>query len=395
MVELLSRVFIKNRQETDDPEVRRAYGVLCGVVGITLNILVSVAKFIAGLLSSSVAIMADAGNNLSDAASSIVVLIGFKLSGKKADSDHPFGHGRIEYISGLIVSMLIILMAFELAKSAFDKIIHPEVAESSLLIICILAGSILVKLYMFLYNSVISKRIKSAAMGATAKDSISDTFATGAVLICTIIGSYFGIPLDGYCGILVSLLVFKAGFDSVRDTMDPLLGMSPDPEFVHGVEELILSHDGILGVHDLVVHDYGPGRVFVSAHAEVSADGNLLELHDLIDNIEHDLETEMKCEAVLHMDPICNNDEETNRLKKIVGDIIEEFDECFRFHDFRIVKGPTHTNVVFDLVVPFDYKMDEKEIVDIISVELANECPHTFAVIKVDKDYSNITKSEK
>ncbi len=389
MITILSKLFIKNRTDVKNPEVRTAYGVLCGAVGIFLNILIAVFKLVAGSISGSVAIVSDAVNNLSDAASSVIVLLGFKLSNTEPDSEHPYGHGRIEYISGLLVSMLIIFMGFELIKSSIDKVVHPEIPELSTVIIIILAFSILVKVYMFFYNHLTAKKINSPAMDATASDSLSDVFATAVVLVCTIIGARFSIAIDGWCGILVSLFIFKAGISSAKETIGPLLGMPPEPEFVDEVEKIVMAHPEIHGIHDLVVHNYGPGRVFLSLHAEVSADGNILDLHEVMDVTEHELKTKLKCEAVLHMDPISIDDEATNVYKKAVARVISKIDANITFHDFRIVQGPTRTNVIFDIVVPFKYEYSDEEVKNAIQTELHKEHPECFCVIDVDKDFVN------
>lgn len=389
MITILSKLFIKNRTDVKNPEVRTAFGVLCGAVGIFLNILIAAFKLVAGSISGSVAIISDAVNNLSDAASSVIVLLGFKLSNTEPDSEHPYGHGRIEYISGLLVSVLIIFMGFELIKSSIEKVIHPEIPEVSTVIIVILALSILVKLYMFFYNHFTAKKINSPAMDATAADSISDVIATAVVLVCTVIGARFNIAIDGWCGILVSLFIFKAGISSAKDTIGPLLGMPPEPEFVNEVTEIVMAHPEIYGIHDLVVHNYGPGRVFLSLHAEVSAEGNILELHEVMDTTEHELKTKLKCEAVLHMDPISIDDEATNVYKKAVSKVISSIDGSITFHDFRIVQGPTRTNVIFDIVVPFKYEYSDEEIKKAIQTELRKVYPECLCVIDVDKDFVN------
>lgn len=353
MVTLLAGIFIKDKENTSSPAVRQAYGMLTGVVGIFLNICLFAGKFIAGTISGSISITADAFNNLSDAGSSFVTLIGFKLAGAKPDPDHPFGHGRIEYVSGLIVSGVILLMAFELIKNSVDKIMHPTEVEFSLLAMGILVASILVKIYMYFYNSQISKKIDSAAMKATAVDSLSDTLATTVVLIAAIVAKYTGLQVDGYCGVLVGLFIFYAGFSAAKDTLDPLLGQPAEPEFVERIEEIVNGYDMVLGIHDLVVHNYGPGRVMISLHAEVPADEDILKIHDMIDIIENDLKEQLHCEAVIHMDPLVVNDEQTNELRAAVKEIVENLEGDVSMHDFRTVIGPTHTNMIFDVLVPF------------------------------------------
>ncbi|MBE5884147.1 MAG: cation transporter [Lachnospiraceae bacterium] len=388
MVSLLSRIFIKNREDTDTPAVRQAYGILCGAVGIALNLLLFAGKFLAGYISHSIAITADAFNNLSDAGSSIITLIGFKMAGQKPDPDHPFGHGRIEYVSGLMVSMLIFFMGYELLKSSVSKIIHPMELAYSPLVLVILVLSILVKCYMALYNRRIGNKIHSTAMKATALDSLSDTIATTVVLAATLISHFSGVTIDGYCGILVALFIFYSGINAAKDTISPLLGQAPDPEFVQSINDIVMSYEGVIGIHDLIVHNYGPGRVLISLHAEVPADGDILSMHDMIDLIEHHLRDSLHCSAVIHMDPVCVGDEETNRLKEETAVYLAEIDTTLTMHDFRIVKGPTHTNIIFDIVVPYDFKMTDNEVVTALTERIRENNPNHFAVIEVDKKYS-------
>lgn len=385
MITILTKLFIKDHTNYSSPAVRRAYGVLCGAVGICLNLLLFVGKFSAGLLSGSIAITADAFNNLSDAGSSIITLIGFRMAGHKPDPNHPFGHGRIEYISGFLVSLLILLMAFELIKSSAGKILHPQEVLFSPVIVAILAASILVKCYMALYNLRVGRQIDSAAMKATATDSLSDMLATTAVLIATLIARYTGLKIDGYCGVLVGLFILYAGFQAARDTLNPLLGQAPDPAFVKQIEEIVMSYNDILGIHDLIVHNYGPGRVLISLHAEVPADGDLLTLHDTIDLAEHRLHRELGCSAVIHMDPICIHDEQTSRLKELVKQVVAAIDERLTIHDFRIVTGPTHTNLIFDVVTPYNFDYSDAGLCELINRRL-KELDETYcAVIDVDK----------
>lgn len=388
MVELLARVFLKEAKDTESPETRQAYGVLCGSVGIFFNVLLAAGKFIAGLLSGSIAIMADAANNLSDAGSSLIVLFGFKLAGQKPDPDHPFGHGRVEYISGLLVSMLIIYMAVELLKSSVDAILHPGEITFEPVILIILLASILVKFYMFLYNRKIGKKIRSEAMLATAMDSLSDMGATAVVLASMIVSYYTNLQIDGICGILVALLIFYAGFNSAKETINPLLGQPPEPEFVHRIEEIVTSEEEIIGIHDLIVHNYGPGRVMISLHAEVPADGDILALHDMIDNVEHRLKSELHCAAVIHMDPVSTKDAQTLELKRVVTEYVKEIDPVLSIHDFRVVKGPTHTNLIFDMVVPFDFAVPDVDLADMVQKKIWKYNPVYFAVIEIDKAYT-------
>lgn len=388
MISLLSRLFIADRENTSNPEVRKAYGVLCGGTGIALNILLFAGKFLAGFLSNSIAITADAFNNLSDAGSSLITLVGFQMAGQKPDPHHPFGHGRIEYLSGLFVSVAILIMAFELIQSSVDKILHPQPVIFNWLTIVILLVSIAVKLYMAFYNKSIGKKIDSAAMKATATDSLSDTLATTVVLAASLTAHFTGLKIDGYCGILVGLFIFYAGYSAAKDTISPLLGQPPQPDFVKNVETIVMSYEHVQGIHDMVVHDYGPGRVMISLHAEVPADGNLLVLHDMIDNIEHRLHNELHCEAVIHMDPIITDDAQTNQLKGQLANLLHNNYPEIRFHDFRMVKGPTHTNIIFDIVVPFGYKASDETVTDFLQKEIHRIDNTYFAVIQVDKAYT-------
>lgn len=387
MVSLLAKLFIRNNDNPSSPQTRQAYGILCGAVGIALNILLFAGKFFAGLISNSIAITADAFNNLSDAGSSVITLVGFKMAGQKPDPNHPFGHGRIEYLSGLLVSLAILVMALELLKSSFKKIIRPQPVDFSLLTVIILLVSILVKLYMAYYNKKISEKINSAAMHATAMDSLSDTLATTVVLIATLIGHFTGLTIDGYCGILVGLFILYAGYSAAKDTISPLLGQPPQEDFVRHVEQIVMSYEDIIGIHDMIVHDYGPGRLMISLHAEVPSDGDLLILHDTIDNIEQRLHRELNCEAVIHMDPVITNDEQTNDLKQRINTLLQSTFPEIHFHDFRIVKGPTHTNIIFDIVIPFAYKKSDEEITSYLKTEINKIDSSYFAVIQIDRAY--------
>ncbi|MBQ5328521.1 MAG: cation transporter [Oscillospiraceae bacterium] len=387
MIKLLAGIFIENNKDYKDQKVRSAYGYLCGIVGIVINILLFGGKFIAGFLSGSVAVTADAFNNLSDAGSSVISLIGFRLASQKPDPHHPFGHGRFEYIASLIISMVIIMMGFELGKDSVIKIINPAEVEYSALTFWVLGISILAKFYMFIYNRSIGKKIDSSTLKATATDSISDTVSTLAVLVSAILTFKFGILIDGWVGLAVAGFIMFAGISSAKETIDSLLGTPPDEEFCKSVEDIVLSHDGMIGIHDMIVHNYGPGRVFISLHAEVPSDGNFVDIHDTIDNIEHDIMRETGCLATIHMDPVDVRDELTNQMKAKVGEIISEIDEQITFHDFRMVSGPTHTNVIFDIVIPYNYKYSDEEIVSIIADKIHETDDRFFAVIDVDKDF--------
>ena len=312
MIKFLIKRLIKNSDNVKDPAVRRMYGTLCSSVGIGLNICLFAGKYLAGVLSGSIAIMADAFNNLSDAGSSLITLIGFKFAGMKPDAEHPFGHGRIEYISGLAVSAAIILMGVELAKSSVSKIISPSPVDMSMMSIAILAVSVCVKLYMCSYNRFVGKQIDSAAMKATAIDSLSDAVATSVVLLAMLVLKFTGLNVDGWCGAMVALFILYAGYSAAKDTLSPLLGQPPEEELISQIRDITLSHQEIVGIHDLVVHDYGPGRLMISLHGEVPGDGNIFELHDVIDQAEKELKDKLGCDAVIHMDPIATDDEEVN-----------------------------------------------------------------------------------
>ena len=389
MIAILGRLFIKNHADTADASVRRAWGTLCGVMGVVLNVLLCLGKLLAGALSGSIAITADAFNNLSDALSSVVTLLGFRLAGKKPDPDHPFGHGRMEYVSGLVVAGLILMMGVELLRTSFDKILHPEAVAFSPIAAAILIIAVLVKVYMAFYNRAVGKKIRSTAMVATARDSLCDTISTIAVLLSMVATLFTDLPLDGYVGLRVALFILYAAVQAARETISPLLGQAPVEEFVHQIEELVLSHEGVLGIHDLVVHDYGPGRRIISLHAEVSAAGNVMELHDMIDNIETELGEALHCEAVIHMDPVAADNEEVLRLRMAVTALVQAIDPQLTIHDFRVVPGPTHTNLIFDVVLPFAVDMEPEVLRHRIATAVrAMSEGNYFAVVKVERKYA-------
>ena len=388
MITFMASLFIKDSKNYKEPSVRQAYGVLSGAVGIGLNILLFFGKWLAGTISGSIAITADAFNNLSDAGSSIITLIGFRLSGQEPDPEHPFGHGRMEYISGLLVSVAILVMGFELIGSSIGKLRSPEPIESSALVFGILIASILVKLYMFFYNHSLSKKIESAAMKATSVDSLSDTVATTLVLIATLISKYTGLLLDGWFGILVGLFILYTGGSTLKETIDLLLGQPPKQEFIDEVKEIVLGHSLVHGVHDLIVHDYGPGRVMISLHAEVDVNGDIQDIHEQIDHIEHELQEKLHCSATIHMDPIETDDKEVLAMKAKVEEMVHFLDESFSMHDFRMVRGSTRTNLIFDVEVPRKTSYTDNEIVNWLK-ERIHELPGSkyFAVIQIDHEY--------
>ena len=387
MISLLVKLFYGEMDMSDEKAVRRAYGTACSGAGIGFNVLLFAGKLIAGMLSGSVAIVSDAFNNLSDAGSSIISLVGFKLSNKKSDPQHPFGHGRLEYISGLCVSFLIILMGVELGKASIEKIIEPAQVKFSLLTAAILAASILVKLYMALYNSRVGKRLNAVTMKAMAKDSLSDAVATSVVLMSMIVAKLADIAIDGYCGVVVAAFILFTGITAARDTISPLLGQKPDSEFIEEVMRIVNAHKEIIGTHDLVVHDYGPGRLMITLHAEVDADMDILVAHDAVDNIENELREKLGCSAVVHMDPIVTDDVEANATREEIKRVVSNIDSRMTIHDFRMVPGPTHTNVIFDVAVPFDIDMDDDELRKILWARIRDVDSKLNAVIEIDKCY--------
>ena len=372
-----------------DPETRRRCGTMSGGIGIFLNILLFLGKLLAGLITSSVAMVADAVNNLSDAATSVVTLIGFRLAGQEADADHPFGHGRVEYVTGLIVALAILLMGFEVGRSSLDALLHPSPVEATPLSLVILAAAIAVKLWMFFFNRALGRAIGSAAMEATAADSLSDVTSTSVVLASALLGRFVSFPIDGLAGLAVSLLILKTGWEAARETLDPLLGRPMDPELAADIDKLVLAHNKILGIHDLVYHDYGPGRAMMSFHAEVPADGDLLEIHDLIDHIERELKAKHHIETTIHMDPVVC-DERTAGLRQQVTDIAKGMDPALTIHDFRITAGPIHTNLIFDVVVPYGFRLTDDQVRSELTAGIKALSDRYFAVIQVDHSYVDV-----
>ena len=387
MIQFLAKHLIKDYENISDQTVRRAYGVLCGCVGIALNLLLFAGKLLAGILSRSIAVTADAVNNLSDAGSSIVTLLGFKLAAQAPDRDHPFGHGRLEYVSGLVVSMVILLMGVELGKTSIDKIFHPEPVTFSPVVAVILCVSILVKLYMVFYNRSVGRKISSAAMAATAADSLSDCLATGAVLLGTLAGHFWNLQIDGWCGGAVALFILWSGFGAAKATVDPLLGQPPSPEFVGQIHTLVRSRPEIIGIHDLIVHDYGPGRRILSLHAEVPASGDILELHDVVDALEKQLNEELGCLATIHMDPVVNDGGATSEARERVAAMVRIIDPAISIHDFRMVPGPTHTKLIFDVEVPFQCSLPDQEVRRRVQSGVQALDEGWSAVVEVEKSY--------
>lgn len=387
MIKWLKRTFIKDYTHTDDSQVRERYGIVASIVCILCNVVLCVFKFLVGALSHSVSIQADAFNNLSDAGSNIATLFGFKLANKQPDSDHPYGHGRIEYVTGMMIAFLILLVAFSSFKESMTKIVSPDPVKFSVVTVSVLLGSILVKLWMGYFNKQFGKAIDSPSLMAAGRDSINDVVSTFATLISVMVASFSDLPIDGYIGLFVSIFVFKAGIEVFNDTVSPLLGQAPDPKLVANVYNFVMGHDVIIGVHDMIVHDYGPSRLFITLHAEVRADANILEVHDLIDEIEREMAQHFKCLATIHMDPIEVDDELTNQLREKTRRLIADIDASYTIHDFRIVSGPTHTNLIFDVVLPSNDHRDEKELKAIISQKVKEWNSTYFVVVNIDHSY--------
>ena len=396
MTDLLLRLFVKHASDISDPAVRAGYGRLAGVTGIVCNLLLFALKLLAGTISGSVSITADAVNNLSDASGSIVTLVGFKLASRPADDEHPYGHARMEYLSGLAVAVLILVIGVELVKSSVGKILHPEAVEFSALIVVILVCSILVKLWMAVFNRKLGRRIGSAALTAAAADSRNDVISTGAVLLACIVGQLTGLKIDGYVGLLVALFILWSGVGIAKDTIDPLLGAKPDESLVHAIAYLMTSHPSILGIHDLMVHNYGPGKIFASAHIEMDAGGDVMTNHDIIDNIERQVKHSLRIEFVAHMDPIKTNDPQVNKTRAAISEAFSKMDGLESIHDFRIVPGPSHTNVIFDVVLSHNCILTENDIRSIAKRALDELGDgHTYyPVITFDKMYTHLGNEE-
>ncbi len=393
MVNQLVKWFIKDYQDTTQPVVRMRYGWLAGVVGIISNLFLFTIKIVVGTLFNSIAITADAVNNLSDAGSSIITLVGFKLSGKPADEKHPYGHARAEYITGFIVSVIILLLGLELIKSSYQKIINPDPINFSYLSVVVLIIAILVKLWQSLFNKNLGRRINSTALMATGMDSMNDVIATSSVLVATLFAWLTGVQIDGYMGVAVALFILYSGFKLVSETLNPLLGLAPDTKLTSDLEKKILSYEGVLGLHDLVVHSYGPDKCYASVHVEVPAHQDLLESHDLIDIIERDIVAEFNVHLVIHMDPVVIDDELTNTLRKKVMKIVLEIDPELSMHDFRVGFCKTHSNLIFDVVIPTSYKACDQELRDRISKAISNINPTYHSVITLDRKYTSTTNA--
>lgn len=385
MTNFLCRLFVKNRQDVKDPAVRRAYGTMASAVGILANLLLAAIKLLAGMLSGSIAITADAVNNLSDAGSQVVSLISFKISAKPADRDHPFGHARIEYVASMIVSFLVLLVGFELLKESVNQVFHPTEVAVSALTLVILGVSVAVKLWLSFFNRKLAKRIHSSVMKATAADSLSDAASTGAVLLSCVISLLTGVRTDAYMGIAVAVLILVAGVKILNETKNSILGSAPDPETVEQILSLTREYPEILGIHDMVVHNYGPGNTIASFHAEVDGNENVFFVHDVIDTVEKRVWSDLGIRATIHMDPIVTDDEEVNALRRVVERTVREIDERLTIHDFRFVKGHTHSNLIFDVCAPFELKVSDDELKEKIGLRIREENETFCTVITVDR----------
>ena len=387
MTDFLMKRLIKDYDQVQDPAVRSRYGMASGIVGILVNLLLFAGKGIVGLLSASISIVTDAFNNLSDAGSSIITLLGFKIASKPADKDHPFGHGRSEYVAGLIIAFLILILGFELGKSSIEKILHPEAVDASIVTVIILIGSILCKVWLCLFNRKLGKRIDSSTILATSQDSLNDVVATSAVLLSTVISMLTPLELDGYMGVLVALFILKSGIDVVRDTLNPLLGEAPDSELVTMISKEVLSYDGVIGIHDLVVHNYGPGRIFATVHIEVDSSVDILISHDIVDNIERDFAAKHDIQLVGHLDPLVTDDETVNGLKELALECVRKVNPAMSIHDFRAVVGETHSNLIFDVMVPIDCPITNRDLCTEIERQIKTKDNRLFTVITVDRGY--------
>ena len=390
MGNLLVRLFIKNHENTSDPAVREQYGKFAGSVGIVSNLILCTMKILIGLFSKSIAIVADGINNLADASSSIITLIGFKLASQPEDEDHPYGHAQIEYLTGLFISIFIIVIGFSLLKTSIGKIIEPEAMDFSNVTIIVLVLAIAIKLWQAMFNVSIGKKIKSVTLMATAADSRNDVISTTVVLISVLVGKFTGLVIDGYMGCIVALFIIWSGIQLVRETSSPLLGEAPDEELVASIVEICSKEPISMGMHDLIVHNYGPGKVFASAHVEVDAKGDIMASHDAIDNLERIVKETLNIEFVVHMDPVVIDDPLILEMKKIIVAALIPVEGVTNIHDFRIVPGPTHTNILFDAVRTNDCKLSEKEILQLAQDAAKAVDPTYFVVITFDKQYTQL-----
>ncbi|WRS26367.1 cation diffusion facilitator family transporter [Oscillospiraceae bacterium MB08-C2-2] len=394
MTDFLIRLLVKNPSQTENPAVREGYARLAGVVGIVSNLLLFAAKMVIGTLAGSIAITADAVNNLSDCGSSVITLVGFRLSRMPADEEHPYGHARIEYLSGLAVAMIVMVIGLDFLKSSFQKILAPQPVAFSWVTAGVLALSILIKLWQGRFNRQVGRRIGSTALIATAADSMNDVYTTLAVLVSALVAYFTGLELDGYVGAAVALFILWSGVGLIRQTLDPLLGMAPDHKLVQSIEGKILSYPSVLGVHDLVVHNYGPTQSYASAHVEMPASQDILISHDIVDSIERDVACELAIDLVIHMDPIVVDDPETNQMREKLREIVARVDSALSMHDFRMVKGTSHSNLIFDITVPPKYKMTNNQLRQKISQEVRELGGQYFCVITLDRSYTISTQRD-
>lgn len=388
MIELLARLFIRDSRHTDDPRVRTAYGMLCSAVAITLNILLAAAKFVVGTLAGSVSITADAMNNLSDVGSGALTLVGFRLSGKKPDLEHPFGHGRIEYVMGLVIAGLILYAGIDALRGAAGKLLHPEAMEFTWTAVAVLALSILVKIYMSVFYRRIGRKIGSTAMEMSGADALNDTISTALTLVCLLVYKFTGLDLDAYAGIVVAVLLLKTGYEGGKETLGQLLGQRPSAELAEKVRQIVLSYPEVLAIHDLVIHDYGPGRCHVSLHAEVDGEGNIYELHEAIDHAMSELDHKLGCFSVIHMDPVDTKNERLAEMREETVQLLRSIDPVLSLHDFRMVPGKHRTNLVFDVLVPFGYKLSDEDVRKAVRAAVEERHPDCRCIIQIDKSYT-------
>lgn len=387
MTKFLVNRFIKNYEDVKNQKVREAYGVLSSWVGIACNILLFVAKFIIGTIANSISIISDGFNNLSDCASCVVTMFGYKMAAKPADKDHPFGHGRMEYLTSLVIAMVIMVVGVELFTGSIDKIIHPEDVRFSMVALFVLLISILIKLWMGLFNRKLGNKVESSVMLATSKDSLNDVLATTATLIALLASAFTDAPLDGIMGVVVSVMILISGFGIVKETVDELLGQPASPELVESLKELVDECHFSLGMHDLIIHSYGPGNLIGSVHIEVDGKENIMEIHDAIDELERNIYDELGVRMTIHMDPVETDNENLKMCKDMIEVILGEIDEELHFHDFRMVDGPSHTNLIFDIVVPHDCKLNDKQIKTAIDEKLLMREKKYYTVITFEKNY--------
>jgi len=392
MTEFIVKRFVKNHGDTENPVVRAAYGKMAGLVGIVCNLILFAAKIVVGTLAASISITADAVNNLSDASSSIISLVGFKLAERPADEDHPYGHGRYEYLSALTVAVIILVIGVELFKSGVEKILSPEKSVLTIASIVVLTLSIAMKLWLMLFNRKIGKRINSGSLLATSADSRNDVITTLAVLIASIISHFSGFELDGWVGVAVAIFILISGIGLIKETINPMLGTAPDEEYVEKVKNKILSYDGVIGMHDLMIHDYGPCRRFASVHVEMAAEEDVLISHDIIDNIEQDFKENEGLHLVIHYDPILTKNSLTNDIRAQVEKAVKEIDGRLSIHDLRVVPGTTHTNIVFDCLRPYGVDIRSRELVRLINEKVKEIDPKYNCVITVDKNFDHVAR---